>query len=420
MSRNIFRRVFRRYANAAFLLAVAIVALRSAGCGYRVVAPPAGTGNNSASLQVSVTPKTASLQTSATALLTASVTHWVSDSTVRWQLIPSGMGTLDVHGNGVTYNAPQNITVSPTLVTVRAISNEDTSKHADAVIAITTQIVDTSHMVALVLSPVTVTLQAGQTQQFFVSVTGTTNTLVTWQLMSGPGSISELGLYIAPASVTPSSHATIRATSLADTTVWREATITLMPLDTTPCFTRDIYPVILSNCTMSGCHDGSDREAHDMRTYAGIMTYVSAGHASASRLYKAITTVGGEDQMPRPPRQRLSQAQIDLIKRWINDGAKNSTCPDSGPCDTVAVSYKSFIAPTIQNYCLGCHSGSNPSGSIDLSTYNGVLKVAASGQLVGGLTGTPPNTQMPQGGSPLDACTIARFRAWVTQGAQNN
>lgn len=425
-ARQIVKDAVRRYAHAAFLLMIALVALRSAGCDYRVIAPPTGGSNgsgngNGTGLKVSVSPPTATILTGAVLALSAKVTGWTSDSNVTWSLLSSGVGSIVPSGNAAVYTAPAAIVMSPTLVTVRATSKEDTSRHADAVITITKQPSDTSHSIALSISPITVSLKAGETQQFASIVTGTTNTLVLWMLVSGPGSITATGLYTAPATLSSRSIAIVRATVLADTGVWKEATITINIPDTTPCFTRDIQPMIISNCTMSGCHNGTGGEARDLTTYSGVMSYVRAGHGSASRLYTAITRVGGEDQMPPPPRQRLTAAQIDLIKRWIDDGATNAACPtDSSGCDTTAVSYTGFIAPTIQNYCLGCHSGSNPSGGIDLSTYTGVQTVATNGQLVGGITGTTPYTLMPQTGSPLDACTIAKIRAWVTQGARNN
>jgi hypothetical protein len=424
--REASKQYVRRYAHAAFLLLVAFIAFRSAGCDYRVIAPPTGgsngSGNGSGSgLKVAITPSTASIQESATVSLSAKVTGWTSDSNVSWSILSSGVGSLRPSGNSATYSAPAILLISPTLVTVRATSKEDTSRHADAVITITKQATDTSHSIALSISPITVTLKPGETEQFASVVTGTTNTLVLWMMISGPGSINATGLYTAPASLATRSIAVVRAIVLADTSVWKEATITITVPDTTPCFTRDIQPMIISNCTMSGCHSGSGGEARDLTTYSGVMSYVRAGHGSTSRIYTAITKIGGEDQMPPPPRQRLSAAQIDLIKRWIDDGATNTACPtDSTGCDTTSVSYAGFVAPTIQNYCLGCHSGSNPSGSIDLSTYNGVQTVAANGQLVGGITGTAPYILMPQSGSPLDACTIAKIRAWVTQGAKNN
>jgi hypothetical protein len=65
--------------------------------------------------------------------------------------------------------------------------------------------------VVVTVSPPSATVAPGQTVQFTATVTGASNTGVTWSV-SGGGTISSSGLYTAPAS--PDS-ATVRATSTA-------------------------------------------------------------------------------------------------------------------------------------------------------------------------------------------------------------
>lgn len=77
-----------------------------------------------------------------------------------------------------------------------------------------------------------------QTQQFSASVTGSSNTAVTWAISSGgtTDSISSTGLYTAPTSV-PSGSVTVTATSQADTTKSSSATVTIRtptPTGTSP------------------------------------------------------------------------------------------------------------------------------------------------------------------------------------------
>jgi uncharacterized membrane protein len=257
-------------------------------------------------------------------------------------------------------------------------------------------------------------------------VSNTSNTGVNWQLLSGPGTLSAQGLYIAPASITGSSAtAIVKAIAQADTSVWAEATVTISaPADTTPCFQAMVLPIIVSNCTMSGCHSsGSGGELRDLTTYSGIMGYVKAGNASSSKLYRIISSSGsGGDVMPPAPRAKLTADQIALIARWINDGAKNTSCNQGTVgCDTNGVQYSSFVKGVIQNYCLGCHSGPSVASSlnVDLSAYSGVQAVAQNGKLVQSIDGTGPY-KMPLGGSMLDSCTVAKIRAWVNSGAPNN
>ncbi len=106
----------------------------------------------------------------------------------------------------------------------------------------------TATAVSVSISPTSVSVQTGQTKQFTASVTGTTNTNVTWQVnrVSGgstaTGTISSTGLYTAPSSVpsvsstglytAPSSvpsvnPVTVTAQSVYDSTKAGNATVTI-------------------------------------------------------------------------------------------------------------------------------------------------------------------------------------------------
>src|SRR6185436_16635571 len=66
-----------------------------------------------------------------------------------------------------------------------------------------------------------------QTQQFTATVTGAGNTGVTWSVYPPTGTISNSGLYTAPATVTSAQSVTV--TSVADQVTSGYATITLVP-----------------------------------------------------------------------------------------------------------------------------------------------------------------------------------------------
>ena len=84
------------------------------------------------------------------------------------------------------------------------------------------------------VSPTAATVALGQSQQFTATVTGTTNTGVTWSVVEGAsrGTVSASGLYTAPASLPSPATATVRATSVADPTKSASATVTIT--DPTP------------------------------------------------------------------------------------------------------------------------------------------------------------------------------------------
>jgi hypothetical protein len=76
--------------------------------------------------------------------------------------------------------------------------------------------------VTVSVSPQTVTLAPGGTRQFTATVTGSSNTAVSWSATCG--SVNTTGLYTAPGST---GSCTVRATSVADASVSGTATVTV-------------------------------------------------------------------------------------------------------------------------------------------------------------------------------------------------
>ncbi|MEZ4827729.1 MAG: hypothetical protein R3C61_15815 [Bacteroidia bacterium] len=188
-------------------------------------------------------------------------------------------------------------------------------------------------------------------------------------------------------------------------------------------FERDILPILISNCAKSGCHDATTAKDGVMLTnyqsvvQTGEITPFSPGE---SDLYKAITETDIEDIMPPLPNTALSADEIGLISKWISQGAKNLTCSDNSDCDTTNVTYSGMIQPLMDKYCTGCHSGTDPSGSLALDTHSGVAAVALNGKLYGAVDHQTGFVAMPRGGNKLPACDIVKIKTWVDQGALNN
>lgn len=91
-------------------------------------------------------------------------------------------------------------------------------------------------------------------------------------------------------------------------------------------FSHDVMPIIAANCQESGCHGQINAEEIQLLTYADIVNgeLIVPNNVNQSELYRAITTSFGEDAMPRPPQNPLSDAQIKLIYLWIMQGAKDN------------------------------------------------------------------------------------------------
>ena len=175
-------------------------------------------------------------------------------------------------------------------------------------------------------------------------------------------------------------------------------------------FTKDILPILNSNCNMSGCHTGNLGAEFSLTYYYAVMKYVSVGNPNSSKIYEAVTSTKGRKM---PPNGSLTQSQIDLLSAWITQGASNEVCDDNGTCDTSNVKYSATISTIIANNCAGCHSGSNISGGADLSNYPGVSAQISNGKLLGTINFSSGYNQMPPTGSQLSSCDRNKIQQWI-------
>jgi hypothetical protein len=93
----------------------------------------------------------------------------------------------------------------------------------------------------------------------------------------------------------------------------------------------------------------------------------------------------------------------------------------AGTCDVTTVNYSTTVSGLLNNYgCVSCHSGSAPSGNINLQNFTGVKTVAQNGKLFGAINHSPGFSPMPKGGGKMSACEISKIKAWIDAGAVNN
>jgi hypothetical protein len=83
--------------------------------------------------------------------------------------------------------------------------------------------------ITISVAPTAANVAVGNTQQFTSTVTGTSNTAVTWSVVGGGanGTISSTGIYTAPATVPNPPQVTVTATAQADSTKSASATVTV-------------------------------------------------------------------------------------------------------------------------------------------------------------------------------------------------
>ena len=175
---------------------------------------------------VSVLPLTASVQTGKTQQFTATVTG-TANTAVKWSVnkIAGGNSTVGTVSASGLYTAPSAVpSANPVSITVT--SNADATKSASATVTVTKPI-------TISISPTSGAIVTGKTQQFTATVTGSSNTSVKWSVdavaggNTANGTISNAGLYTAPATVPTPSSVTVTATSVADATKSASATVTV-------------------------------------------------------------------------------------------------------------------------------------------------------------------------------------------------
>lgn len=189
----------------------------------------------------------------------------------------------------------------------------------------------------------------------------------------------------------------------------------------TAYFQNEVLPLLVSGCGMSGCHDAaSAMDGVVLTSYQSIITTgeIVAGNPGRSELYEKITESDAEDRMPPPPMAALTTDQILLIRKWIEQGAKNNYC--DAACDTNNFTFSTAIQPLINKNCVGCHNASLASGGIRLDSYTSVKDQADNGNLLGTISHQNGFVAMPQGGAKLSDCQITQVKKWIAAGSPDN
>ena len=190
----------------------------------------------------------------------------------------------------------------------------------------------------------------------------------------------------------------------------------------TAYFQQQVLSILISNCALSGCHDASSHQDGVVLTdYNSIIATakVKPFKPADSDLWERISSNDPSKRMPQPPRNPLSEAQKDVILKWINQGAKNNSCQASA-CDTANVTFSGTIKTIMTNKCVGCHSGNPPQGGINYTAYSGVKAKVDDGRLWGAINHAAGFSPMPKGGTKLSDCEIKQFKKWMDAGAPNN
>jgi hypothetical protein len=180
-------------------------------------------------------------------------------------------------------------------------------------------------------------------------------------------------------------------------------------------FQNSILPLVVSSCATTGCHDqASHKDGVILTDYASIIKTgeIKPGDPNDSELFETLTD-DGDDLMPPPPFDPLNSEQIQLIRTWIEQGAKNNSCIDG--CDTTTVTFAGQIWPMMESYCTGCHSASAPGGGIVIADITDMVSLAENGSLMGSVRWEAGYAKMPTN-QQLSECSINQLQKWIDDG----
>ena len=152
-----------------------------------------------------------------------------------------------------------------------------------------------------------------------------------------------------------------------------------------------------------------------------------------------VLTLDEDDDMFMPPKGGpLTSEQIDIIKRWIEEGAKPKAGGSGGADLSGGISFHDHIFPLLEERCLDCHGEPyvkngrtiHPRAGLALNTYELVLKGNLDGPIVERgdheestlfvvITLDPDDSEiMPPKGDPLTEEEVEMFKKWIDEGAK--
>ncbi|MBL0311868.1 MAG: hypothetical protein IPP78_03965 [Holophagaceae bacterium] len=227
------------------------------------------------SVNVVVSPAAPTVISGATQGFTAAVTP-ITNTAVTWGISPA-VGSI----NPTTglYTAPATPPASAQSVTVTATSTAAPTRTGTATVTVP--------VLTISVSPTTANVPLATQKQFTATVTGSTNTSVTWSVFSGGGSVNASGLYTPPATT---GSAVVRATSVADPTKFADAAVTIV---TAP------ISVTISPASVSVIPSGSQQFTVNIQNWTSTSAVIwsvvegaSGGSVNGTGLYTAPSGTG--------------------------------------------------------------------------------------------------------------------------------
>jgi hypothetical protein len=144
-------------------------------------------------------------------------------------------------------------------------------------------------------------------------------------------------------------------------------------------FETDIQPILQAKCVR--CHGDKTKKADlDLRSGAAIFKGSESGQVvvpskpAESKLYEMVH----DGKMPPGNKDKLSAAEVEIIRRWIDSGARFSR--EAGQADLTPTQHD--VIPILLRRCTVCHGRTICEGGLDLRTKAAMLRGGKSGPAI--------------------------------------
>jgi len=228
----------------------------------------------------------------------------------------------------------------------------------------------------------------------------------------------------------------ILALSMIGNLIDEPTTVVAQSQTAVPDYNSEIRPILSRACF--SCHGPNERARQaDLRldTDAFHETHVVPGDADASTLFQRLVTDENIGRMPPVSTGRsLSDAEIETVRRWIDEGAVRGT--ELATAIDVAertVDFEREVRPILSQRCFACH-GPDEQGRQrglrldvedgihgDRAEFGGAVVIpgdAAGSLLYQRIIETNAAARMPRGDEALAESEVETIRLWIDQGAE--
>jgi len=201
------------------------------------------------------------------------------------------------------------------------------------------------------------------------------------------------------------------------------------------CYERDIAPIFLNSCGITGCHSqGRGKAGYVFTDYTDVMKAITPFNAQKSKAYQAITGKAFVQLMP--PSGALTENERILIRVWIDQGAVNTTCTTSTTGGTTPpitggsnsgdpVCFTRDLLPVLSSSCgiTGCHDQTTRRDGYVINSYASIMSnlVKAGSPTTSKLYTSVNNNSMPPSGyAKLTQAVKDSIYNWIKNGALNS